>query len=132
MHAFLEQWGLINYQVDSDCRPTGMGPPPTSHFTVMADTPVGIQPITPPRSSVSSAAKLLDLERADKVTLYALTPCRRQRLIFSVKCVFLSTLCFVMDLKFLIFRVPNAMILFMKLNNYVPFRKRKKIKRTPY
>ena len=66
VHAFLEQWGLINYQVDSDCRPTGMGPPPTSHFTVMADTPVGIQPINPPRSSLSAGARLLDLEKADK------------------------------------------------------------------
>merc|ERR1712013_65634 len=32
VHAFLEQWGLINYQVDMDARPTAMGPPPTSHF----------------------------------------------------------------------------------------------------
>ncbi|MEQ2196691.1 hypothetical protein XENOCAPTIV_009111, partial [Xenoophorus captivus] len=39
VHAFLEQWGLINYQVDSESRPTPMGPPPTSHFHVLADTP---------------------------------------------------------------------------------------------
>ncbi|NXA02605.1 SMRC2 protein, partial [Nesospiza acunhae] len=29
VHAFLEQWGLINYQVDAESRPTPMGPPPT-------------------------------------------------------------------------------------------------------
>ena len=48
-HAFLEQWGLINYQVDADARPTPMGPPPTSHFHVLADTPSGLQSINPPK-----------------------------------------------------------------------------------
>ncbi|NXL10273.1 SMRC2 protein, partial [Mesembrinibis cayennensis] len=43
VHAFLEQWGLINYQVDAESRPTPMGPPPTSHFHVLADTPSGLQ-----------------------------------------------------------------------------------------
>lgn len=50
MHAFLEQWGLINYQVDADSRPTPMGPPSTSHFHVLADTPSGLQPLNPPRT----------------------------------------------------------------------------------
>jgi SWI/SNF related-matrix-associated actin-dependent regulator of chromatin subfamily C len=44
-HAFLEQWGLINYQVDNDARPTPIGPPPTSHFHILADAPGGIQPV---------------------------------------------------------------------------------------
>ncbi|XP_043221494.1 SWI/SNF complex subunit SMARCC2-like [Amphibalanus amphitrite] len=59
VHAFLEQWGLINYQVDSDSRPTSMGPPPTSHFHVLSDTPTGLQPINPPRTGQPSAAKQL-------------------------------------------------------------------------
>ena len=42
VHAFLEQWGLINYQVDAENRPSGMGPPSTSHFHVLADTPSGM------------------------------------------------------------------------------------------
>lgn len=50
VHAFLEQWGLINYQVDADSRPTPMGPPSTSHFHVLADTPSGLQPLNPPRT----------------------------------------------------------------------------------
>ncbi|XP_061530658.1 SWI/SNF complex subunit SMARCC1 isoform X2 [Phycodurus eques] len=45
VHAFLEQWGLVNYQVDSDSRPLPMGPPPTPHFTVLADTPSGLMPL---------------------------------------------------------------------------------------
>ena len=45
VHAFLEQWGLINYQVDNDARPTPIGPPPTSHFHILADAPGGIQPV---------------------------------------------------------------------------------------
>ena len=53
VHAFLEQWGLINYQVDLEGRPSAMGPPATSHFHVMADAPSGLQPVTIPKSSVS-------------------------------------------------------------------------------
>nr|XP_023681548.1 SWI/SNF complex subunit SMARCC1 isoform X2 [Paramormyrops kingsleyae] len=45
VHAFLEQWGLINYQVDADSRPLPMGPPPTPHFNVLADTPSGLMPL---------------------------------------------------------------------------------------
>ncbi|XP_066595586.1 SWI/SNF complex subunit SMARCC2-like isoform X2 [Prorops nasuta] len=65
VHAFLEQWGLINYQVDAESRPTPMGPPPTSHFHVLSDTPSGLAPVNPnpPKTPQPSAAKtLLDLE----------------------------------------------------------------------
>ncbi|KRT79087.1 hypothetical protein AMK59_7765 [Oryctes borbonicus] len=68
VHAFLEQWGLINYQVDTDSRPTPIGPPPTSHFHILCDTPSGLQPINPPKTSQPSAAKtLLDLDRAQDI-----------------------------------------------------------------
>jgi len=59
VHAFLEQWGLVNYQVDADARPTPMGPPPTSHFHVLADTPAGLNSINPPKVNQPSAAKTL-------------------------------------------------------------------------
>merc|ERR1711962_1468345 len=63
VHAFLEQWGLINYQVDADARPTPMGPPPTSHFHVLADTPAGLNPINPPKTPQPSAARtMIDLD----------------------------------------------------------------------
>jgi len=63
VHAFLEQWGLINYQVDMDARPTAMGPPPTSHFHILADTPAGLAPVNPPRTPQPSAARtMLDLD----------------------------------------------------------------------
>uniref|UniRef100_A0A914Q1I4 SWIRM domain-containing protein n=1 Tax=Panagrolaimus davidi TaxID=227884 RepID=A0A914Q1I4_9BILA len=42
VHAFLEQWGLINWQVDPLNIPAPVGPPSTSHFMVLADTPAGI------------------------------------------------------------------------------------------
>lgn len=45
VHALLEQWGLINYQVDAESRPLPMGPPPTPHFNVLADTPSGLAPL---------------------------------------------------------------------------------------
>ena len=69
VHAFLEQWGLVNYQVDIDSRPTPMGPPPTSHFHILADTPSGLQPVNPPKTAQPSAARTmidLDGKRVDK------------------------------------------------------------------
>ncbi|QUC20796.1 uncharacterized protein UV8b_05037 [Ustilaginoidea virens] len=47
VHAFLEQWGLINYQVDAEQRPSHVGPPFTGHFKVICDTPRGLQPWQP-------------------------------------------------------------------------------------
>ncbi|KAG8933071.1 hypothetical protein FRC03_008686 [Tulasnella sp. 419] len=47
VHAFLEQWGLINYQVDPDSRPAAVGPPFTGHFRITVDTPRGLQPLHP-------------------------------------------------------------------------------------
>lgn len=65
VHAFLEQWGLINYQVDTESRPTPIGPPPTSHFHILSDTPSGLQPVNPPKTPQPSAAKtLLDLDKS--------------------------------------------------------------------
>lgn len=66
IHAFLEQWGLINYQVDVDSKPSPMGPPPTSHFHVLSDTPSGLAPVNsnPIKTPQPSAAKtILDLEK---------------------------------------------------------------------
>ncbi|XP_066531198.1 SWI/SNF complex subunit SMARCC1b isoform X2 [Hoplias malabaricus] len=45
VHAFLEQWGLINYQVDAEGRPLPMGPPPTPHFNVLTDAPSALVPL---------------------------------------------------------------------------------------
>lgn len=68
VHAFLEQWGLINYQVsrasdpksrsmpqlelsdsqiDPETKPAALGPPFTGHFRVTLDTPRGLQPLHP-------------------------------------------------------------------------------------
>lgn len=65
VHAFLEQWGLINYQIDAESRPTAMGPPPTSHFHVLSDTPCGLQPINPQKvpQPLAASKALLDLDK---------------------------------------------------------------------
>ncbi|OIW28472.1 SWIRM-domain-containing protein [Coniochaeta ligniaria NRRL 30616] len=47
VHSFLEQWGLINYQVDAEQRPSHVGPPFTGHFQIICDTPRGLQPWQP-------------------------------------------------------------------------------------
>lgn len=57
VHAFLEQWGLINYQVDPESRPMAMGPPPTPHFNVLADTPSGLMPLHIRTPQVSPAGR---------------------------------------------------------------------------
>uniref|UniRef100_A0A8C6PQR8 SWI/SNF related BAF chromatin remodeling complex subunit C2 n=1 Tax=Nothobranchius furzeri TaxID=105023 RepID=A0A8C6PQR8_NOTFU len=59
VHAFLEQWGLINYQVDSESRPTPMGPPPTSHFHVLADTPSSLVPLQPKTSQTPATQQMM-------------------------------------------------------------------------
>uniref|UniRef100_H2Z1E7 SWIRM domain-containing protein n=1 Tax=Ciona savignyi TaxID=51511 RepID=H2Z1E7_CIOSA len=68
VHALLEQWGLVNYQVDTDSKPSMMGPPPTSHFHVIADTPSGLQPIAPatPSNHAHIIAKLEKNKMGDK------------------------------------------------------------------
>ncbi|CAA7268231.1 unnamed protein product [Cyclocybe aegerita] len=47
VHAFLEQWGLINYQIDPELRPAVLAPPFTGHFRVVLDTPRGLQSVHP-------------------------------------------------------------------------------------
>ncbi|PIA16305.1 SWIRM-domain-containing protein, partial [Coemansia reversa NRRL 1564] len=56
VHAFLEQWGLINYQADADSRPSTIGPPFTGHFRISADTPRGLVPFQPSASAAQLAA----------------------------------------------------------------------------
>lgn len=65
VHAFLEQWGLINYQVDPQERPSNIGPPFTGHFRVTVDTPRGLQPFQPgPGSKVTQGKQSAATDRA--------------------------------------------------------------------
>lgn len=57
VHAFLEQWGLINYQIDPESRPSNIGPPYTGHFRITADTPRGLQPFQSQPSAVTTAGR---------------------------------------------------------------------------
>ncbi|KAL8832963.1 MAG: hypothetical protein Q9170_004623 [Blastenia crenularia] len=57
VHAFLEQWGLINYQIDPETRPSASGPPFTGHFRIKADTPRGLQPFQPAPGSQATEGK---------------------------------------------------------------------------
>ncbi|XP_069762843.1 SWI/SNF complex subunit SMARCC2 isoform X3 [Narcine bancroftii] len=66
VHAFLEQWGVINYQVDAESRPTPMGPPPTSHFHVLADTPSGLVPLQPKAPQTSASQQMLSFPDKSK------------------------------------------------------------------
>lgn len=65
VHSFLEQWGLINYQVDPDTRPSLMGPQFTGHFKVMVDGPRGLQPFEPPAKSLLSEGQEDTAEEQD-------------------------------------------------------------------
>uniref|UniRef100_A0A672M7G1 SWI/SNF complex subunit SMARCC1-like n=1 Tax=Sinocyclocheilus grahami TaxID=75366 RepID=A0A672M7G1_SINGR len=66
VHAFLEQWGLVNYQVDSESRPLPMGPPPTPHFNVLTDTPSGLVPLLCFSSQVPPAQQMLNFPEKGK------------------------------------------------------------------
>ncbi|KAF3767827.1 hypothetical protein M406DRAFT_39485 [Cryphonectria parasitica EP155] len=57
VHSFLEQWGLINYQVDPDHRPAPVGPPFTGHFKIICDTPRGLQPWQPATDPILTDGK---------------------------------------------------------------------------
>ncbi|KAG0089250.1 hypothetical protein BGZ93_004368 [Podila epicladia] len=62
VHSFLEQWGLINYQVDPETRPSSVGPAFTGHFRVTADTPRGLQPFYPSVPAPVAAAANAELK----------------------------------------------------------------------
>ncbi|XP_006635727.1 SWI/SNF complex subunit SMARCC1 isoform X1 [Lepisosteus oculatus] len=66
VHAFLEQWGLINYQVDAESRPLPMGPPPTPHFNVLADTPSGLVPLHHRPPQVPASQQMLNFPEKGK------------------------------------------------------------------
>ncbi|OCF37882.1 hypothetical protein I316_00106 [Kwoniella heveanensis BCC8398] len=69
VHAFLEQWGLINYQVDPDTRPAALGPPFTGHFRVTLDTPRGLSNLVHPGSRPGTGALALSAQpQANGVT----------------------------------------------------------------
>lgn len=74
VHAFLEQWGLINYQVTAPLVASSsaaaaaateaarlavaasLGPPSTAHFHVLADSASGLQPVGTQNQAALSAA----------------------------------------------------------------------------
>lgn len=62
----LEQWGLVNYQVDPESRPMAMGPPPTPHFNVLADTPSGLVPLHLRSPQVPAAQQMLNFPEKNK------------------------------------------------------------------
>ncbi len=47
IHRFLSKWGLINYNVDGSTIPSALGPQSTRGFSIVLDTPVGIQALVP-------------------------------------------------------------------------------------
>ncbi|EPZ32250.1 SWIRM domain-containing protein [Rozella allomycis CSF55] len=69
IHAFLEQWGLINYQVGKENRPALLGTAFTGHFHVSAETPNGILPIFPsPESTAKQQAISVKQESLNQQT----------------------------------------------------------------
>ncbi|GAA6061079.1 hypothetical protein JCM10212_006280 [Sporobolomyces blumeae] len=67
VHAFLEQWGLINYQIDAVTRPSSLGPPFTGHFRILVDSPRGLAPLHPGTKPASNPPSNLrtDLIKTD-------------------------------------------------------------------
>ncbi|ODQ59240.1 hypothetical protein WICANDRAFT_33193 [Wickerhamomyces anomalus NRRL Y-366-8] len=61
IHAFLEQWGLINYQIDPKTKPSLIGPQYTGHFQIVLDTPDGLKPFIP------EDAKIINVEQDKQI-----------------------------------------------------------------
>ena len=78
-HAFLEQWGLINYQVDADNKATPMGPPPTSHFHVLADTPSGLHPVQANKSGSQAKVRVHPLTYSTLSLVTIMLPIERYK-----------------------------------------------------
>eukprot|EP00833_Pecoramyces_ruminatium_P012312 jgi/Orpsp1_1/1186344/evm.model.d7180000049879.1 len=64
IHSFLEQWGLINYQINPETRPSKIGPLFTGHFRITANTPKGLVPFFP--NIPASIATLNDNNERDE------------------------------------------------------------------
>ncbi|XP_065839307.1 SWI/SNF complex subunit SMARCC2-like isoform X2 [Oscarella lobularis] len=62
IHSLLEQWGLINYQIEPERRPSELGPPLTSHFNVLVDTPSGVKACDPLKSKLSAADQVAQIK----------------------------------------------------------------------
>eukprot|EP01137_Pigoraptor_chileana_P005852 Opistho-2@49486 len=82
VHAFLEQWGLINYQVDPETRPSPMGPPSTSHFAITYDTPLGLRPAIAPVLSQATGNSLTWAE-TKRVTSTSTAAAQPSQLLFQ-------------------------------------------------
>lgn len=57
IHRFLEQWGLINYQIDPRTKPSLVGPQYTGHFQLTLDTPKGLTPFIPESVNGTNSGK---------------------------------------------------------------------------
>lgn len=80
VHHFLDEWGLINYQVGIEARPASVAPPFTGHWRVKYDTPRGLfpfqiyegandpnlQPVRPGEKYASKPNKPAEPENAEK------------------------------------------------------------------
>ncbi|WFD30546.1 SWI/SNF and RSC complex subunit Ssr2 [Malassezia sp. CBS 17886] len=74
VHAFLEQWGLINYQIDPETHPAALGPPFTGHFRVLVDTPRGLAPLHPGTTPAADAREETAVKSEGAGTGAAATP----------------------------------------------------------
>lgn len=75
IHAFLEQWGLINYQVEPELKPAPMGPPPNNHFHLIAETSSSFKSVGPDgritnrRSNQFNSLQVYNPKNRDEINL---------------------------------------------------------------
>ena len=55
IHQFLEQWGLINYQIDPKTKSSVLGPQYTGQFQITLDAPQGLVPFVPENAELTKA-----------------------------------------------------------------------------
>lgn len=72
IHAFLEKWGIINYQIDPRTKSSILSAGYTGHFDVLLDTPKGL------KSFVPEDVKAEDNETEKQPVSYKLKLIRKQ------------------------------------------------------
>lgn len=73
IHAFLEQWGLINYQINPKTKPSLVGPQYTGHFQIILDTPDGLKPFIPQGAKIVKHEQSPETDYTDEVKTAVIT-----------------------------------------------------------
>ncbi|KAI8339264.1 SWIRM domain-containing protein [Chlamydoabsidia padenii] len=74
IHAFLEKWGLINYQIDPTLKMSNIGPPFAGNFDIVMDMPKSLRPVQQSHPTTTEKSPIDLSSTSDDSTLNATRP----------------------------------------------------------